>query len=315
MHGKTAVIAIGGNSLIKDSKHPSIIDQNLVINEVSLHIANIVKSGWNVIIGHGNGPQVGFVLRRSELASSELPQIPLDACVANTQGKMGYLIQQNLINHFYQLGIDKCITTIITQVEVDPNDKAFKNPTKPIGTFMSRIEALRHFNEDGWNVIEDSGRGWRRVVPSPMPIRIVEGNVIKRLVDMGIVVIAVGGGGIPVVRDGNNYLRGIPAVIDKDYATAMLASMVGADLFMLCTSVDKVALNFGKPNQKWLDHLYLAQAKEYLAEGSHFSAGSMKPKIQAAVNYLEAGGMKAIITSPENMELALDGETGTLVTT
>ena len=313
MSSKVAVIAIGGNSLIKDKQHQTVEDQYQAAKETSQHIANMIQQGWNMVISHGNGPQVGFILRRSELSAHELHEIPLDVCGADSQGAIGYALQQNLYNFFHQMGINKSTVTVVTQTEVDRNDPAFKNPTKPIGSFMDESQAQRR-REEGWVVVEDAGRGWRRVVPSPQPQRIVEVAIIKQLIAAGVIVIAVGGGGIPVVADEAGHLKGIAAVIDKDYASALLANAIGADLFIISTGVEKVALNFGKPDQQWLDHLSLAQAKEYLAAGGHFAKGSMAPKIQAVVNFLERGGQEAIITNPENLDRALAGETGTRIT-
>jgi carbamate kinase len=313
MTSKVAVIAIGGNSLIKDEQHRSVEDQYQAAKETCAHIAAMIKDGWNVVIGHGNGPQVGFILRRSELSAHELHEIPLDVCGADSQGAIGYALQQNLYNFFQEMGINKQVATIVTQVEVSRDDPAFQNPTKPIGSFMDQTQAERR-RQEGWDVVEDAGRGWRRVVPSPLPMHIVEEAVIKQLIAAGVIVVAVGGGGIPVVADENGNLKGIAAVIDKDYASSLLASSIGADLFVISTAVEKVALNYGKPNQQWLDHLTLAQAKEYLAEGGHFAKGSMAPKIQAVVNFLERGGKEAIITNPENLERALAGKTGTRIT-
>lgn len=311
---KTAVIAIGGNSLIKDKQHKTVEDQYQAAGETAFHIAKLIKQGWNVAIGHGNGPQVGFILRRSELAAHELHEVPLDVCGADTQGAIGYALQQNLYNHFLDMGIDKSVATVVTQVEVSADDPAFQNPTKPIGSFMDEEQARRRRDQDGWDVVEDAGRGWRRVVASPLPRRIVEEEAVKRLLAAGIIVITVGGGGIPVVSDANGKLRGVAAVIDKDFASSLLAIRIKADVFIISTAVEKVALNFGKPNQQWLDHLTLAEAKAYLAEGTHFAKGSMAPKIQAVINFLEAGGEKAIITDPPNITRALAGETGTVIT-
>ena len=313
MNSKVAVIAIGGNSLIKDKQHQTVADQYEAARETSEHIAAMIKVGWNVAIGHGNGPQVGFILRRSELAAHELHEVPLDACGADSQGAIGYALQQNLYNHFRRLGLRKHAATLVTQVEVNHDDPAFQNPSKPIGSFMDETQAQRR-REEGWSVVEDAGRGWRRVVASPLPQRIVEEAVVKELIAAGVVVITVGGGGIPVVADAEGNLKGVAAVIDKDYASALLANVIGAELFIISTAVEKVALNYGKPNQAWLDHLTLAQAKEYLAEGGHFAKGSMAPKIQAVVNYLEHSDGEAIITNPENLERALAGETGTRIT-
>lgn len=314
MTNKLAVIAIGGNSLIKDKMHQTVRDQYIAAHETCKHIVSMIGDGWNVAIGHGNGPQVGFILRRSELAAHELHEVPLDVCGADSQGAIGYALQQNLHNEFRRLGINRVAATVVTQVEVSAQDPAFKNPTKPIGSFMDEEHAKRRRAEEGWDVVEDAGRGWRRVVASPIPVRIVEEAAVKQLLDAGIVVITVGGGGIPVVADEKGDLQGIAAVIDKDFASSLLASQLGADLLIISTAVEKVALNFGKPDQKWLDHLTLAEAKQYLAEGTHFAKGSMAPKIQAIINFLEKGGQKAIITNPENLERALAGETGTHIT-
>jgi carbamate kinase len=313
MNNKLAVIAIGGNSLIKDKMHQTVRDQYIAAQETCEHIVSMIMQGWNVVIVHGNGPQVGFILRRSELAAHELHEIPLDVCGADTQGAIGYALQQNLYNEFRELGLNKRAVTIVTQVEVDAADPAFNDPSKPIGSFMDEEQASRR-REAGWEVVEDAGRGWRRVVASPKPARIVEEEAIKHLIQAGFVVIAVGGGGIPVVADEAGNLQGTAAVIDKDYASALLANSLAAELFIISTGVEKVALNFGKPTQQWLDHLTVAQAKAYMGEGGHFASGSMAPKIQAVVNYLENGGVKAIITNPENLERALAGETGTHIT-
>ncbi|MCI0476438.1 MAG: carbamate kinase [Anaerolineales bacterium] len=313
---KIAVVAIGGNSLIKDAAHQSVEDQQEALRETARHIADMVEAGWDVAIGHGNGPQVGFVLRRSEIAAKVegMHEVPLDVCGADTQGAIGYELQQALQNELYHRNIKKNVATIITQVLVDQNDAAFKNPSKPIGGFMEQAEATRRKNEMGWSVVEDAGRGWRRVVPSPLPKEIVELDTVQALLDKGIVVITVGGGGIPVIDVGEGEYRGTAAVIDKDFASSLLARAIKADLFLIATAVEKVAINFGKPNQQWIDKLTLAAAQKYLAEGTHFAKGSMAPKIQAINWYLEAGGKHAIITNPENIGRALRGETGTHIT-
>jgi len=311
MSKKLAVVAIGGNSLIKDKQHKTVQDQYEAAKETCQHIVELMQDGWNVAIGHGNGPQVGFILRRSELAAHELHEVPLDVCGADTQGAIGYALQQNLRNEFRKKGIDKRAVTVVTQVEVAADDPAFRYPTKPIGSFMDEETAMQRKKNDGWAVVEDAGRGWRRVVASPQPMRIVEEDAVKALLDAGMVVITVGGGGIPVVDDGAGNLKGVAAVIDKDFASALLATRIGADVFIISTAVEKVALNFGKPNEKWLDTITLAEAKQYLAEGTHFAKGSMAPKIQAVINFLEAGGEKAIITNPEKLARAMRGETGT----
>lgn len=306
-----AVIAIGGNSLIKDKKHQSVEDQYAAAGETAFHIAGMIKDGWNVAIAHGNGPQVGFILRRSEIARHELHEVPLDVCGADSQGAIGYALQQNLYNHFRDMGIERPVATIVTQTEVSADDPAFRNPTKPIGSFMNEKEASRRMAVDGWDCSEDAGRGWRRLVASPRPVRIVEEPIVQTLLDNGVVVITVGGGGIPVFGDEDGKLHGAAAVIDKDLASALLASRLKADMFIISTAVEKVALNYGQPNQTWLDSVTLAEAKQYLAEGVHFAKGSMAPKVQAIVNFLEAGGQHAIVTDPPNVARALAGVAGT----
>jgi len=307
------VIAIGGNSLIPDGDHQTVQDQYAAAAETGDHIAGLVEEGWEVAISHGNGPQVGFILRRSELASSELHEIPLDYCGADTQGAIGYMLQQNLVNDFRQRGIDKSVVTVVTQVEVDASDPAFEKPAKPIGSFMEEEEAMRRRDEEGWDVLEDAGRGWRRVVASPQPMRIVELDVIRSLLDAGVITIAVGGGGIPVVENADGNLEGIAAVIDKDLASAMLADQVDADLLLISTAVEQVALSFGTPEQRWVDQFTLAEVKQHLEEGGHFAEGSMAPKMRAVVQFLEAGGKEALITNPANLERAMNGETGTRI--
>ena len=315
MAKKLAVVAIGGNSLIKDNSRVSVEDQYQAAKETAYHIVDMIEAGWDVAIGHGNGPQVGFILRRSEIAAKVegMHEVPLDVCGADSQGAIGYALQQNLQNELRRRGIEKTVTTVVTQVRVDPNDKAFQNPTKPIGGFMDEAEAKRRQQEMGWNVVEDSGRGWRRVVASPIPQEVVELPAVKTLLDAGVVVITVGGGGIPVIRNEQGELQGVAAVIDKDYASSLLARQINADLMVISTAVEKVALNFGKPDQKWVDRMTLAEAKQYLAEGTHFAKGSMAPKIQAIIWFLEAGGKQALITNPENIGRALKGETGTWI--
>ena len=314
MPGRTAVVAIGGNSLIRDKTHQTVRDQYIAAKETCHHIVTMIKDGWNVVITHGNGPQVGFVLRRSELAAGELHEVPLDVCGADTQGAIGYALQQNLINEFRRFGVERGAATVICQTEVAADDPAFENPTKPIGSFMDADQAERRRAEEGWVLIEDANRGYRRVVASPQPLRIVELPAIRSLITAGTVVITAGGGGIPVVVAENGDLTGVPAVIDKDLAAALLASDLGADLLLITTAVEKVALNFGTPEQRWLDRLTLSEAKAYLAVGTHFAKGSMAPKMQAMIEYLERGGTEGIITDTPNVDRALSGETGTRIT-
>jgi len=276
------------------------------------HIADMIAEGWNVVVTHGNGPQVGFILRRSELSAHELHEVPLDYCGADTQGSIGYMFQQALYNEFVRRKMQKSAVTVVTQTIVDRNDPAFQNPTKPIGSFMDEEQAKMRMEKDGWTVVEDAGRGWRRVVPSPIPLRIVEADAINALIDKGFVVIGVGGGGIPVIETPEGELVGVEAVIDKDFGAAILASMLKADLFLISTAVEKVAINFNKPNQQWLDQMTAAEARQYIAEG-HFAKGSMLPKIQAILKYLDNGGKKALITDPAHIKDALNGKTGTWI--
>ena len=308
-----AVIAIGGNSLITDKDHQSVEDQYAAARETDHHIAQLVKSGWDVAISHGNGPQVGFIMRRSELSRHELHEVPLDVCGADTQGAIGYMLQQNLVNDFRKLGIAKSVATVVTQVEVSADDPAMINPSKPIGTFLDEDEAIKRREEEGWDVVEDAGRGWRRVVASPRPVRIVEIEVIRQLMDAGVIVVCVGGGGIPVIADESGDLHGVAAVIDKDFASAVLASEVDADLLIISTAVERVALRFGTREQVWVDRFTLSQVKHYIDEGGHFAEGSMAPKMRAVVQFLEAGGKEALITDPGNIMRAMAGETGTRI--
>jgi carbamate kinase len=309
---KLAVVAVGGNSLIKDKNHQTIPDQYAAGAESMAHIAGMIQAGWNVVVTHGNGPQVGFILRRAELSLHELHPVPLDYCGADTQGAIGYMFQQALHNEFRARGIRKAAATVVTQVLVDRNDPAFQKPSKPIGSFMDEPAASQHRQKDGWAVVEDAGRGWRRVVASPLPKRIVEEAAIRSLIDAGFVVISAGGGGIPVVEDDQGNLTGIEAVIDKDFAGSLLAASLKADLFLISTAVEKVALHYNKPEQRWLDQLTLAEARRHLADG-HFAKGSMGPKIEAIIKYLEQGGKQALITDPVNIERALEGKTGTRI--
>lgn len=311
---KVAVVAIGGNSLVKDKKHATVPDQYQAVKETCHHIADMIEQGWDVAIGHGNGPQVGFILRRSEIAAkvAGMHEVPLDSCGADTQGALGYHLQQNLQNEFKRRGMKKAAATVVTQVLVDKNDPAFQNPAKPIGGFMEEDEARERADKEGWTIVEDAGRGWRRVVPSPLPQEIIELDAVQKLLDAGIITVTVGGGGIPVIRNDEGDLQGVAAVIDKDFASSLLARSIGADLFLISTAVEQVYLNFGKPDQQAIDVMTVAEAKRHMEEG-HFAKGSMLPKIQAVIWFLETGGQEALITNPENITRALRGETGTRV--
>lgn len=305
------VLALGGNSIIRDEAHLTVPDQWELMRETCFHIARIIGAGHNVVITHGNGPQVGFILRRSELARHELHDVPLDLCDADTQGSIGYMIQQSLSNSFRTHGVNRMAVSVVTQVVV-AEDPARGHASKPIGALMDEATARERVTQNGWAIAESHDHRWQRVVPSPEPIEIVELDAIRHLVNDGFVVTAVGGGGIPVVRNPSGDLRGVEAVVDKDLASVLLAQQLDADLFVISTAVRKVCLNFGKPDQRELDSMTLAEAKRYLAQG-HFGAGTMKPKIQAIVKFLEGGGKKAIITRPADLEDALAGTAGTTI--
>ncbi len=304
------VIAIGGNSLISDSEHMSVVDQYYTAGETASHIAPIVNAGNRVVVTHGNGPQVGFILMRSELARDVLHQVPLANCVADTQGSIGMQIAQTLQNAFESLGSEQQVAAVVTQVRVDPEDPNFDNPSKPIGPFMSEEEARQHAEDDGWAVAEDSNRGWRRVVPSPTPLEILEMPVIRSLVENDTIVVAAGGGGVPVIRKPDGSLRPRPAVIDKDAASCLLALELGAETLVFSTDVDKVALNFGTPEHTDIDRMTAKECRRYLDDG-HFAPGSMRPKIEAALAFLEGGGKEAIVTQPHHLEEAMRGGQGT----
>ncbi|HVP39021.1 MAG TPA: carbamate kinase [Candidatus Saccharimonadales bacterium] len=309
---RLAILAVGGNSLIADDAHKSVEDQFHAVEETCRHIAGLLQKGYRVVVTHGNGPQVGFILRRSELARHELHDVPLDSCGADTQGAIGYQVQRAMFNQMKNWPTRPVVATVVTQVLVDHDDPSFKKPSKPIGSFMNEGDAKEHRQKDGWDVVEDAGRGWRRVVASPRPRRIVELEAIRRLLESDIMVVAVGGGGIPVVQDAGGNLVGAAAVIDKDLATSLLARELKADLLIISTAVEKVCLNYRKPDQKDLDRITLAEAKKYLAEG-HFAPGSMKPKMEAVIEFLEAGGKQALITDPQHLVPAVEGKTGTWI--
>ncbi len=295
------VIAIGGNSLIKGPEHMSVLDQYRAAGETSRYIVPIVKQGYRVLITHGNGPQVGFILLRSELARDVIHQVPLANCVADTQGSIGMQIAQSLQNEFQHQGLKQQVVALVTQVVVDEQDASFAKPSKPIGPFMSEEEARQREEEDGWIVGEDAGRGWRRLVPSPTPLKIIELPAIRTLLDNGTLVIAGGGGGIPVVYRADGALRPRPAVIDKDATSCLLACELGASIFIISTDVDKVSLNFGTEEQIEIDRMTVKECRQHLAAG-HFAAGSMQPKIESAIAFLEQGGEEVIITQPQNLQ-------------
>lgn len=310
MPSKLAVVAIGGNSLIQDPKNPDIRHQWDTVRETCRQIAQLTTLGWNVVITHGNGPQVGHNLRRVEIAEEHgMHTQPLDLIVAETQASIGYMLQQAMSNSLRRIGINRTVLTVITQVRVDANDPDFDHPTKPIGDFMTEHDA-RTFESKGWRVIEDAGRGWRRVVPSPRPLQIIEQHAIRKLIDQGYMVIACGGGGIPVIRNQNGSLRSIAAVIDKDHASSLLAQSLNADLLLISTGIEKIAVHYRTPQQQDLTFVTHQELEEYQRDG-HFPAGSMGPKIDAVLDFIRHGGPEAIITDPPNLIRAVLGETGT----
>lgn len=312
---KLAVIAIGGNSLISDNSHQTVEDQYSAVCETARSITGMVEEGYNVVITHGNGPQVGFILRRSEIAteSAGMHPVPLVSCGADTQGAIGYQIQQAMDNEFKRRGMDKSAVTLVTQVIVDAKDPAFEKPTKPIGSFYTEEQMQKIKAENpSWVMESDAGRGYRRVVASPLPQQIVEVDIIKKLVEEGYCLVAVGGGGIPVVKEADGILKGIDAVIDKDFASSLLAAKINADVLIISTGVPLVYLNYGKSDERALLKATLQELKQYVEE-KHFAPGSMLPKIQAVISFLENGGKKAIITNPESLEAAIAGKTGTHV--
>jgi carbamate kinase len=276
------------------------------------HLVKLIKNGYKLAITHGNGPQVGDILLKNERSKDILPPMPLDICGAQSQGMIGYMLQQSMRNELKKANINTPVVSLITQTIVDKNDKAFKNPTKPIGPFYTASEAEKLRKEKGWTIIEDSGRGFRRVVPSPQPKEIVEKDAVKTLFESGAIVIAAGGGGVPVIVREDGSLEGVVAVIDKDLGAQIFASDIGAEILLMLTDVEKVALNYGKPNQVNLDEMTVAEAKQYLKEG-HFAPGSMAPKVEAAIKFIEAGGEKAVISSLEREKEALEGKAGTTI--
>lgn len=313
-----AVVAVGGNALIQDDRRNSIPDQYAAVMESVTHITDMVEAGWDLVLTHGNGPQVGFILRRSELASGEVSPVPLDYAVGDTQGAIGYMFQKALHNELARRGIHKPVVTLVTQTLVSQHDDAFSNPSKPIGAFLDEATALERQQQLGWTLMEDAGRGWRRTVPSPAPLEIIERDTIAQLVRQGYIVIACGGGGIPVIRDEHQQLTGVEAVIDKDLASALLASQLGADLLVIPTGVEKVAINFGTPQQQWLDSLDTARARKLLQAGQ-FGVGSMQPKVEAIIDFVNASqqqGKQAsgLITSPQAIKAALAHQNGTWIT-
>ena len=308
-----AVVAVGGNALILDDAHTALNDQYDAVCETAKHVATMIAAGWNVVLTHGNGPQVGFILRRSEIADGQVPTVPIRYAVGDTQGAIGFMFQNALGNALRRRGIEMPVVALVTQTLVDKRDPAFTHPDKPVGSFMDEATARRFERELGWSIMQDGDRGWRRCVASPQPLQIIEAPIIGKLAREGALVIACGGGGIAVERTANGALDGVEAVIDKDRASALLAIEMNAHLLMIPTGVERVAIRFGQPDQHWLDRIDVAQAERYAAEG-HFGAGSMQPKIEALLTFVKgrADG-RGVITNPENIARALRGDTGTWI--
>jgi carbamate kinase len=310
---KVAVVAFGGNALMGHEGKSTYAEQMRKTDTICRKLLSLFEVGYRIVITHGNGPQVGNILMQQESIVDSLPPMPLDVCNAMTQGQIGYMIEQRLRNIFEEKKIKKSVVVLVTQVVVSENDPAFKNPTKFIGPFFRQEETERLKKEKGWNMKEDSGRGYRRIVPSPRPIDIVEKDEISDMANRDLVVVACGGGGIPVLRDKRGKLKGVAAVIDKDYAAERLASLMGADSLILITPVDKVSIFYGTPKQKDLGRISLEEVKGYYDEG-HFPPGSMGPKIEAAMKFISAGGRRTIITSIEGLGDAIKGKGGTVIT-
>lgn len=312
--GRTCVIALGGNSLIRKGQKGTIQEQEKNAEEITREIFPLVTLGYNLAVTHGNGPQVGHQIIQNERASEEVPSMPLDVCVADTEGSMGYILQQALLNELRRHQMKSVyVVTMITEVLVDEKDPAFKNPTKPVGSFYTKEQADKLIKDEGWSMVEDAGRGWRRVVPSPKPGKIVQRYMIRDLCRQGNIVIALGGGGIPIWRNKNNDYEGIEAVIDKDLASSELAKVIHANLFIILTPAKEVCLDYGKPSQKPVRKMKLEEARHYMAEG-HFPPGSMGPKMQAVLNFLEQEDATAIITDGPSLKDALEGNAGTMIT-
>ena len=312
MKRKTALIAFGGNALLPDNDHGREEDQLANAQEAAELMVHVVKKGYELILVHGNGPQVGNLLIQMEAAADRIPPYSLDVCDAMTEGSMAYMLEKSLVNELRRNSLDKEVASVVTQVVVDPDDPAFEHPTKPVGPFYTEERARALTAEKNWTMIEDAGRGWRKVVPSPKPIDVVPKWIIRDLVQAGRIVIAAGGGGIPVIINGRGLFEGVEAVIDKDYAASLLAREVKVDLFVILTAIDRVYLDYGKPSQREAPVLTVEEARRHLADGQ-FPAGSMGPKIRAAVEYIEAGGREVLITTAGHLRAALINRSGTKI--
>ncbi|MDO8137148.1 MAG: carbamate kinase [Candidatus Brocadiales bacterium] len=307
---KKAVIAFGGNAILKEKERGTVSEQLQHCRETCDALLDILDKGYELIIVHGNGPQVGNMLIQMEEAGGKTPSLPLDVCVAATQGTMGFMLEIEMRNQLRERGIEREVTTLVTQVVIDPDIEKFEHPTKPVGPFYSaqRAEELRQ--EKHWEIVEDSHRGFRRVVPSPRPVQILGIQTIKSLVERGHIIIAGGGGGIPLLREEGGRMVGVEAVVDKDYTASLLAREVEAELFIILTRVPGVAIGFRTERERFLDRLTVQEARKYLASGE-FPPGSMGPKVSAALDFVEATGQEVLITAPEVLKQALEGLTGT----
>jgi len=312
LNRKLAVIAFGGNALLRPEDRGTHEEQVARAKQAARWIAELVGRGYRLLVVHGNGPQVGNILIQAEEASTKVPPQSLDVAVAQTEGSMGFLLQQAIRNRLESIGNDVRVATVLTEVQVDPNDPAFKRPTKPVGPFFTRYRAEALERDLGWTMREDAGRGWRHVVPSPRPLKILNVELISHMLDWAGVVIAAGGGGIPVVRGRDGQWRGIEAVIDKDYASSLLAAHLKAELYVILTGVARVAIDFGKPSERGVERLNVAEAEKHLRDGQ-FPAGSMGPKIEAAVQFVKGGGGEVLITDIEHLRDALEGKSGTRI--
>jgi carbamate kinase len=310
---RKVLVALGGNAILKHTEKGTAKEQFKNVQRTCRHLVRIIEDGYRMVITHGNGPQVGDILLKNEHSMDILPPMPLDICGAQSQGMIGYMLQQSMQNEMQKIGLTIPVVSLVTQTVVDQEDSAFNHPSKPVGSFHSSSEADNLRREKGWQMVEDSGRGYRRVVPSPSPKKIVEKDAVTALWKAGVIVIAMGGGGIPIIVKKNRSLEGVEAVIDKDLGAQLLANHVGTNILLMLTDVEKVSLNYGKPNQIDIDKMSTEEAKQYLLDG-HFAPGSMAPKIQASIQFLKADGEKAVISSLENAKKALEGQAGTTIT-
>ena len=309
---KLAIVAFGGNAMLRPEDRGTQEEQIARAKQAARWLAEIVRHGYHLIVVHGNGPQVGNILIQAEEASTKIPPQSLDVAVSQTEGSMGFMLQQAIRNRLESIGLAGDVVTVLTEVEVDANDPAFKRPTKPIGPFFTRYRAEALERDLGWTMREDAGRGWRHVVPSPRPLHILNIRTVEKMLDVAKVIIAAGGGGIPVVRGRDGQWRGIEAVIDKDFASALLAAELDADLYIVLTGVPKIAIDYGKPTQTALDRMSVSEAEKHLAEGQ-FPAGSMGPKVEAAVQFVRRSGKQVLITDVEHLREALEGQDGTVI--